>query len=460
MTEPFVLAGFTMSTVSHGNFGLWRHPQDQTSRYTELRYWVELAQLLDSGGFDALFIADAVGQLDVFGGNADAALTRAVQTPVTDPLLAVSAMAAATEHLGFGITVSTTYESPYLLARKFSTLDHLTGGRIGWNVVTSLLDSAARNIIGRDRQIPHDERYAIAQEFLEVTYKLWEGSWEPGAVRRDRDRGVYTDATKVHQIGHEGTYFSVPGAHLVEPSPQRTPVLFQAGTSSAGREFAARNAELVFASDPRPDVLRANIDDIRRRAVAHGRRPDAIKFLTSVEIVVDSTDAAAQAKVADLARFHDLEAGLVLLSALSGVDWSEYGVDRPIEQFDTDASRSILAAVADSKARHRITLRDYVGGLGGFGGELFVGSASTVADALEGYAQHTGVDGFNIVYHVTPGSFADVAEHLIPELRRRGRAREAGGATTLRQRIFGTESAYLPADHPGAAFRWQKIPSI
>ncbi len=463
MTEPFVLAGFTMSTVSHGNFGLWRHPEDQTSRYTDLRYWVELAQLLDNGGFDALFIADAVGQLDVFGGNANAALSRAVQTPVTDPLLAVSAMAAATEHLGFGITVSTTYESPYLLARKFSTLDHLTGGRIGWNIVTSLLDSAARNIIGRDRQIPHDERYAIAGEFLEVTYKLWEGSWEPGAVLRDRARGVYTDATKVHPIRHEGPHFSVPGAHLVEPSPQRTPVLFQAGTSPAGREFAARNAELVFASDPRPDVLRANIDDIRRRAAGYGRRPDAIKFLTSVEIVVDGTDAAAQAKVTDLSRFHDLEAGLVLLSALSGVDWSEYGVDRPIEQFDTDASRSILAAVADPDARQRITLRDYVGGLGGFGGELFVGSGPTVADALERYAERTGVDGFNIVYHVTPGSFADVAEYLIPELRRRGRAREAGGAgeaVTLRQRIFGTESALLPTDHPGTAFRRQKIPSI
>ena len=273
-------------------------------------------------GSTLLFIADAVGQLDVYGGDADAALTRGVQTPVTDPLLAVSAMAAATERLGFGVTVSTTYESPYLLARKFSTLDHLTGGRIGWNIVTSLLDSAARNIIGRDRQIPHDERYAMAQEFLEVTYKLWEGSWEPDAVVRDRAGGVYTDATKVHDINHEGEYFSVPGAHLVEPSPQRTPVLFQAGTSPAGREFAARNAELVFASDPRPDVLRANIDDVRRRAVAHGRRPDSIKFLTSVEVVTDSTDSAARAKADELAKYHDLEGGLVLLSALSGVDWS------------------------------------------------------------------------------------------------------------------------------------------
>ena len=352
--------------------------------------------------------------------------------------------------------MSTTYESPYLLARKFSTLDHLTGGRIGWNIVTSLLDSAARNIIGRDRQIPHDERYAMAQEFVEVTYKLWEGSWEPGAVVRDRQGGVYTDPAKVHDIGHDGRYFSVPGAHLVEPSPQRTPVLFQAGTSPAGREFAARNAELVFASDPRPEVLRGNIDDIRRRAVAHGRRSDSIKFLTSVEIVMDSTDSAAQAKAADLAKYHDLEGGLVLLSALSGVDWSSYGVDRPIEQFDTDASRSILAAVDDSDERHRLTLRDYVGGLGGFGGQLFVGSAQTVADELDAYAGRTGVDGFNIVYHMTPGSFADVAEYLIPELRRRGRARDRDGATTLRQRLFPGGAGLLPDDHPGAALSQEK----
>jgi FMN-dependent oxidoreductase (nitrilotriacetate monooxygenase family) len=451
--DAFVLSAFTMSTVSHGNFGMWRHPDDRTSSYTDLQYWVDLAKTLDDGGFDALFIADAVGQLDVHGGDATAALTRAVQTPVTDPLLAVSAMAAATKRLGFGVTVSTTYESPYLLARKFSTLDHLTGGRIGWNVVTSLLDSAAPNIIDRDRQIPHDERYAMAQEFLEVTYKLWEGSWESDAVVRDRVRGIYTDATKVHGIGHEGTYFSVPGAHLVEPSPQRTPVLFQAGTSPAGREFASRNAELVFASDPRPEVLRRNVEDIRRRAVGHGRKPEAIKFLTSIEIVVDETDPAARAKERELSRYHDLEGGLVLLSALSGVDWADHGVDRPIEQFDTDASRSILPAVADADVRHRITLRDYVGGLGGFGGQLFVGSARTVADQLEAYALRTGVDGFNIAYHVTPGSFIDVADHLIPELRRRGRGAGGDHRATLRQRLFPSGGALLPEDHPGAAYR-------
>lgn len=454
--KPFVLSAFSMSTVSHGNYGLWRHPDDRTSDYTKLAYWVDLARLLDDGGFDLLFLADAVGQLDVFGGDAAAALSRGVQTPVTDPLLTVSAMAAVTRRLGFGITVSTTYESPYLLARKFSTLDHLTDGRVGWNIVTSLLDSAARNILGRSSQIPHDERYARAQEFVDVTLKLWEGSWDDDAVRRDRNSGVFTDPARVRNIGHEGRYFSVPGAHLVEPSPQRTPVLFQAGTSPAGREFASRNAELVFASDPRPDVLRANIDDVRRRAVGHGRRADAIRFLTSVEIVVDSTDSAAQAKARRLADYHDVEGGLVLLSALSGVDWSRYGVDRPIEQFDTEASRSILAAVTDQGRRHSLTLRDYVGGLGGFGGALFVGGPKTVADQLEEYAERAGVDGFNIAYHTTPGSFVDVAEYLIPELRRRGRAHPADHrAPTLRQHLFETPSGRLPHDHPGATYRAQ-----
>ncbi|WP_328358167.1 LLM class flavin-dependent oxidoreductase [Mycobacterium sp. NBC_00419] len=452
---PFVLSAFTMSTVSHGNFGLWRHPADRTAHYTDLNYWVDLARLLDTGGFDLLFVADAVGQLDVFGGSARAALAHGVQTPVTDPLLAVSAMAAATTRLGFGITVSTTYESPYLLARKFSTLDHLTGGRIGWNVVTSLLDSAARNILGRERQIPHDERYAIAQEFLDVTYKLWEGSWEDGAVVRDAARGVFTDPDKVHPIEHEGRYFSVPGAHLVEPSPQRTPVLFQAGSSTAGREFAARNAELVFLSDPRPDVVRSRVDDVRRRAVEHGRAPDSVRLLTSVEIVVDSTARAAQAKADELSRYTDLEGGLVLLSALTGVDWSTYGVDRPIEEFDTDACRSILSTVNDPDnpaLRQQITLRDYVGKLGGFGGPLFVGDPGTVADGLADYADRTGIDGFNVAYHVTPGSFADVAEYLVPELRRRGLVGSDSGET-LRQRIFPSGSAYLPDNHPGSAYR-------
>lgn len=176
--RPFILFGFMMNVVGHISAGLWRHPEDQAHRYTDIRYWVQIAKLLDDAGFDALFIADALGQLDVYQQQPNAALCHAAQMPVNDPMLLVSAMAAATRHLGFGITVSTTYEQPYLLARKFTTLDHLTNGRVAWNVVTSMLDSAARNL-GLTQQLPHDERYDRAQEFLDVARKLSGSS--PGA---------------------------------------------------------------------------------------------------------------------------------------------------------------------------------------------------------------------------------------------------------------------------------------
>ena len=192
--RPLIFNGFMMNVVGHVSAGLWRHPDDRASEYTALNYWLEIAKLLDEAGFDAMFIADSLGQIDVYQGKPAAALRTAAQTPVNDPLLLVSAMAAATRQLGFGITVSTTYEQPYLLARKFTTLDHLTQGRVAWNVVTSVLESAARNL-GLEQQMDHDERYERAQEFLEVTYKLWEGPWEEDAVQRDRVRGVYTEPT-------------------------------------------------------------------------------------------------------------------------------------------------------------------------------------------------------------------------------------------------------------------------
>lgn len=454
--SPFILNAFEMSTVSHITFGLWRHPEDRTADYVNLSYWTELAQLLDAGGFDALFIADAVGQLDVYGGSAAAALSGAAQTPVTDPLLAVSAMAAVTEHLGFGITVSTTYEYPYLLARKFTTLDHLTKGRIAWNVVTSLLDSAARNIIGRDRQLPHDIRYDSAQEFIDVTYKLWEGSWEEGAVRRDRESGIFTDPAKVHPIGHRGTYFTVPSAHLSEPSPQRTPLIFQAGTSDRGKDFAARNAEVVFLGAPRPDLVRKQVDDIRARARALGRRPGSIKFIASLLAIADETDAAAQAKLADLRKYYSVEGALVLFSAGTGVDWSRHDLDTPLEYLETDSSRSALLSYTRWDPARKWTLRDIFsgGGVGGLGQQtLIAGSGKTVADRLEAYADEAGLDGFNLSYALMPGTFQDFADHVVPELRRRGRVRDREAGQTLRQRIFGAESSYLPDDHPGSAYR-------
>ncbi|MGE8660125.1 MAG: LLM class flavin-dependent oxidoreductase [Achromobacter sp.] len=452
--SPLILNGFIMNVVGHVSAGLWRHPADRATEYTQLDYWLHIARLLDEAGFDSLFIADALGQLDVYGGSADTALRTAAQTPVNDPLLLVSAIAAATRHLSVGVTVSTTYEHPYLLARKFTTLDHLSGGRVAWNVVTSVLESAARNL-GLAQQMDHDERYDRAQEFLDVTYKLWEGSWEDGALVRDRARGVHVDPARVHPIDHAGKYFTVPGAHLSQPSVQRTPVIFQAGTSPRGREFAARNAEVVFLGGARAADIRESVAQIRQRAVALGRAPDAIRFVTAVTVVTDATAQAAQRKHEDLLRYTDEDAALALFSAWTGVDWSRFDRDQPLEYIETNAGRSALRNFTRIDADRRWTVGDvarYIG-IGGLH-PTFVGDPVTVSDALEHYADEAGVDGFNIAYAVSPGSFEDFVTHIVPELRRRGRlAERPAQPLTLRERLQGTGQRRLRDDHPGAAFR-------
>lgn len=252
--KQLVLSAFDMACVVHQNPGMWTDADDQTHRYTDIEYWVELAQTLEAAGFDILFLADVLGFYDVYGGNRDAALRTAAQAPVADPLLTISAMAAATKTLSYGATVSSTYELPYKFAKTMTTLDHLTKGRVAWNVVTSYQQSAAVNL-GLTQQISHDERYEIADEFMEVCYKLWEGSWEEDAVVRDRARGVYTEPSKVHDIDHAGKYFTVPGAHLGEPSPQRTPFLFQAGASARGASSPPSTPKRSSSSESTPTTF-------------------------------------------------------------------------------------------------------------------------------------------------------------------------------------------------------------
>src|SRR5437763_671349 len=270
MPKQIRVNAFDMNCVAHQSPGLWAHPRDRADRYNTLDYWVELAGILERGKFDALFLADVLGVYDVYRGSSDAAIANAVQVPVNDPLLLIPAMAYATRDLGFGVTCAVSYEHPYTLARRFSTLDHLTSGRIGWNIVTGYLNSAAKGM-GLARQPEHDTRYEIAEEYMEVVYKLWEGSWEDGAVLRDQARRIFARPDKVHRNRHDGTYFPIEAIHLCEPSPQRTPLLYQAGASSRGRQFAATHAECVFVNGPSKQVIKPIVADIRRQAEAAGR---------------------------------------------------------------------------------------------------------------------------------------------------------------------------------------------
>lgn len=449
--KPIILNGFTMNTVNHVSYGLWRHPEDETYRHTEIAYWIELAKTLEAGGFDALFIADALGHLDVYGGNADASLQRGVQSPVNDPLLLVSAMAAQTQRLGFGVTVSTTYEQPYLLARKFTTLDHLTKRRIAWNIVTSQLDSAARNL-GLDVQISHDERYEIAEEFLDVAYKLWQGSWADDAVVQDRGSalnpdGLYTDPAKVRSIAHSGRYFKVPGPHLSQPSPQRVPVLFQAGGSPRGQRFAARHAEVVFVAGADEQSIKRNVAAIKALAREEGRSTDAIKFISAVSVITAETDSAAQAKQQDYSSYYDVHGAVVHYSATTGVDFSKQDIDTPIRYRETDSNRSILRMFDDPNSGRSWTLREALVSDSGIGrSKSIVGGPKTVADEIERWLEATDTDGINLIHVISPGSFVDFANHVVPELRARGRVRETQ-ATSLRGKLFAGD-ALPPIDHP------------
>lgn len=433
--QEITLNAFTMNTMGHLSPGLWRHPRDEERRYVDVDYWVSLAQTLERGRFDAIFLADVLGVYDVYGGNADAALIDAVQVPVNDPLPIIPAMATVTEHLGFAMTAAVSYEHPYPFARRMSTLDHLTRGRIGWNVVTGYLNSGAVNF-GVSAQEAHDRRYDIADEYLEVCYKLWETSWQDDAVVADRTRGIYADPCRVRAIDHRGEFFTVPGMHLCEPSPQRTPVIYQAGASPRGMKFAAKHAEGVFVAAPSKVVLTRQVAAMREALAERGRDPQSVSILNQQTVVVGETDAQAQRLFEEYLEYASTTGALVLMSGWTGIDFSTLGMDDPLVEQESNAIQSAIKAFTSSDPNRTWTIReiaDYarVGG----DGPVIVGSAQTVADQIEAWVDETGVDGFNLAATAVPEAWEQVADLLIPELQKRGRFKRDYRPGTLREKL-------------------------
>ena len=452
MSKPIRFNAFEMNCVAHQSPGLWRHPRDRSRAYNRLDYWLDLARILERGLFDGLFLADVLGVYDVYGGNGEAALRHATQIPVNDPLLLVPAMAAVTRHLGFGVTVNLSYEPPYGFARRMSTLDHLTEGRIGWNIVTGYLDSAARGA-GKDKQTAHDDRYAIAEDYMAAVYKLWEGSWADDAVVADAQSGVFADPRRVRKVQHDGPHFRIDAVHLSEPSPQRTPVLYQAGTSPAGLGFAARHAECVFISGPSRKVIAGRVAAIRQAAARLGRNPADILIFTLLTVIVAPTDEEAAAKFADYRRYADHEGALTLMSGWTGVDFSQLDRDAIVEHVENEAGRSALENITRADPDRRWTVREVaehvaIGGIG----PVVIGSPASVADELEAWVDETGIDGFNLAFAVRPETFADVADLLVPELQRRGRYKTVYAEGTLREKLFGGSPRLLES-HAASAYR-------
>jgi long-chain alkane monooxygenase len=437
---------FDMACVGHIQQGMWTHPRDRSAEYLSLEYWMGLARLLEEGLFDGLFLADVLGIYDVHGGNGDAAIRNAVQVPLLDPMLIVPAMAAATRNLGFGVTCNLAWESPALMARRFSTLDHLTKGRIGWNIVTGYLDSAAR-AMGLDRQMAHDDRYDLADEYMEILYRLWEESWAADAVKRDRAAGIYADPARVKRITHQGRQYRLDAPHLVEPSPQRTPVLYQAGASDRGRGFAAQHAECVFLNGgPKPHVAKL-VADLRARAA-----PRPIRVFVGATLIIGRTRAEAEAKLAEYRQYASIEGALAHASASLGIDLARFDLDEELpEAGQSQAIRSNVEALR--AAAPRATKRALIDRMVlGSRQPPIIGSVDEVAEELIAWMDQADVDGFNLSRTVTPECLEDVVRLLVPALQERGRYKRAYTPGTYREKLFGA-GPLLAAPHPAAGWR-------
>jgi FMN-dependent oxidoreductase (nitrilotriacetate monooxygenase family) len=451
MTRELRLNAFAMNCVGHQSQGLWRHPRDRSPEYKHTQHWVDLAGLLERGKFDGLFLADVVGVYDVYGGSPDTAIREAVQVPTNDPLLVIPPMAQATQHLAFAATVNLSHEAPLQFARRMSTLDHMTDGRIGWNIVTGYLDSGAKGA-GASKQVAHDTRYDIAEEFMDIQYGFWEGSWEEDALCCDRAAGVFTDPSKVHRVVHEGEYFRVNGVHLCEPSPQRTPVLYQAGSSSKGTAFAARHAECVFVGGNSRTQMAADVAKLRALAVEAGRSPSDLLVFALATVITAATDEEAQVKFEDYKQYVSPTGALALISGWTGVDFA-----RPelvsASAATSNAIKGAAAAFTPGGPGAHLDLDSIAQSVGlGGGGPVLVGGPQRVADELQAWAMEADLDGFNLAYAVMPETFADVVEHLIPELQRRGAFKKEYKPGTYREKLFG-RSPRLEDNHPGAARR-------
>lgn len=444
---------FVMNTPSHIQHGQWRHPDSNQVRFNDVAFWIDLVRILEKGLFDAVFFADVVGLYGPLNGSYDVNVREGLQIPSNDPSVLLSALAVNTEHLGLAFTSSVLQEHPFNFARKVSTLDHISKGRIAWNIVTSSLENSARNF-GFDQLTEHDQRYEWATEYLDVAYKLWEGSWDEDALLIDRERGVFSDPAKIHKIHHIGQRYRVEGPHLCSPSPQRTPLLYQAGASAAGRRFAAANAEAQFIAAPSPGVAAELIRETRALAVAAGRLPEDIKFFQGASLIIGSTEAEARRIEADYNAYASRDGFLAHMNFAVDRYGNPYPADTPLASIKTNASQSLLQWLSKSLPDREPTVAD-LGDLVSRRGRI-VGTPEQIADQLLLW-QQAGVDGINLVNWRLPDSYELFIAHVLPVLQQRGLAQREYRKGSLRKKIFGTDR--LPDRHPGARYRGAFAPA-
>lgn len=409
----------------------WRYPGGTPDANFNLRALIAYAQKLEEGLFDAFFMADHLAVLNM---PMDA-LKRSATATSFDPLTLLPALAMHTRHLGLIATASTTFEPPYMIARRFASLDHISGGRAGWNIVTTSNPDAALNF-GMTDHMDHAERYRRAREFYEVVTGLWD-SWDDDAFIRDVESGVFFDPAKLHVLDHKGDFFQVRGPLNIARPVQGWPLIVQAGASDDGRQLAAETAEMVFSSGRTIQDAQALYADIKGRAAKAGRNPDHIKILPGALVVVGRTDAEAQEKRALLDSLVHYDSGIASLSIALGSDASGFDPDQPLpaEIPDTNASKSGRERVLKLAADENLTVRQLAGRFGGYAGHALVGTAQTIADEMQAWLEGEASDGFNVMFPYLPAGLNDFVDQVVPELQRRGIFRTRYEGQTLRENL-------------------------
>lgn len=434
--RQMALVGFMQAGSSTVYAGSWRHASTEHG-FLDASYYQKLGRTLEEGCFDVMFFDDRLAMPGIYQGSVAEAVRVGARPVKLDLSVVLGVIAGATRSIGLGATYSTTYYSPFHVARTFATLDHLTNGRAAWNVVTSVNDSEAQNY-GLREHIAHDERYDRADEFLEATTGLWD-TWEDDALVLDREAGYFADPDKVHELDYDGKWYSTRGPLTVPRGPQGRPVLLQAGSSGRGRDFAARWAELIFMGDPDIDIAKAHYADQKERIGANGRDPHSVKMCPMVYTVVgESHDQAIEREQHFLNDLVDPIASLTLLSELMNHDFSDMALDDPITD-ELIASVSGIRGLVQNLREHigdAITLRDLAGHRATLlQGPRFVGTATEVADQMHEWFDGGACDGFVIAATHTPGAYEDMVRLVVPELQRRGVFRTEYTGSTLRENL-------------------------
>lgn len=450
---PLLFNAFLMNTGSHIQHGQWRHPEARQAEFNDLQLWLDLARTLEEGLFDAMFFADVSGLYGPAGGQYADNVHEGLQIPSNDPTVLLGALAVVTKHIGLATTSNVMQNHPFNFARQISTLDHLSGGRVAWNIVTSTQENAARNY-GLDALVEHDARYDWADEYLDVVYKLWEGSWGEGALLQDKEGGRFADPAQIHKIFHEGPRYKVEGPHLPSPSPQRTPVLFQAGGSERGIRFAARHAECQFIVTPNPAVAKDHIDRTRSTVARTGRDPRDVKFFQGLSLVIGDNEADVNAREQDYLDYASVT-GFLTHSALGILpDGTRLPDETRLIDIPNNGGQAHVEWLRRATPEREPTLADLANGRIRRG--YAAGTPEQIADRLQEW-QVAGVDGINLINWRLPGTYQEFNEKLLPVLQRRGLAKTEYAEGTLRRKIFGHDR--LPDDHPGARYRGAFAPA-